>query len=129
MTKKMTEEILVGIIVFFATSLLGLFGNVIYKRYIRDKAFPTRIDALESAMADLADCVNVLVVMNVSQTESIGTLLTASKANLEAWKGNNNGNVTAALQDVDSNITKHHESQSKLSEYIQDRAKITVKRG
>ena len=125
----MTNEILVGIIVFVATAVLSFISSALWKKYLRDKAFPTRIDALESAMADLADCVNVLVVMNVSQTDSIGTLLTASKANLEAWKGNNNGNVTAALQDVDANITKHHESQSKLSEYIQDRAKITVRKG
>lgn len=123
----MTHEILVGIIIFLATGALGFIVNVIYKRYLRDKAFPTRIDAVESSMGDLVQVSNVLLEINIAQTESIGTMLTASKATLEALKGNCNGNVTDALIEITEHIKKHESAKTKLSKYIQDRAKIKVK--
>lgn len=125
----MTQDILIGIIVFLATGALGFIINIIYKRYLRDKAFPNRIDAVESGMSDLVQVSNVLLNVNIAQTESIGTILTASKATLEALQGNCNGNVNAALSDIKDHIEKHNQAQAQLSGYIQDRVKITVKKG
>jgi hypothetical protein len=123
----LTEQILIGIIVFLATGTLGLVGNAVYKRYLRDKAFPTRIDAVETSMVDLVQVSNVLLTVNIAQTESIGTILTASKATLEALQeGKCNGNVSDALIEIHEASKKHAEAQSKLSGYIQERVKIKV---
>jgi hypothetical protein len=125
----MQQEILVGIAVFLLTGGLGFVINSLYKRYLRDRAFPTRIDAVENSVGELVQVSNVLLSVNIAQTESIGTLLKASKATLEALQGNCNGNVSTALEIITSHSEKHENAQSKLSEYIQDRAKISVKRG
>ena len=122
----MIENILIGVIVFVATGVLGMTGNSLYKRYLRDKAFPTRIDAVESSMIDLIQVSNVLLTVNIAQTESIGTILTASKATLEALQGKCNGNVTDALELINSHTEKHEAARSELAEYIRDRAKIKV---